>query len=133
MDQSIREIPPMPFSKSYELVAQWGRDRGIIPNGTSWGQAKKTVEEAKELLDACEGRGPHTGHFLNEAERKAFVRDGVGDVLVTLVMVCELEDLSIGACFREAYEAIKDRRGQMGPDGIFYRVGQKMPNGVIVS
>lgn len=96
-------------------VLMWGDARKITTNGTSIGQAKKTVEEANELLAACEEK--------NLAEAK----DAIGDVLVTLVMCAECltretgEAVDVVDCFRMAYEEIKDRTGHLTPGGIFVK------------
>lgn len=90
-------------------VMRWAEARGIYEHGTAEGQAKKTVEEANELLDAV--------------QRKSMpeIKDAIGDVMVTLVNVAALTDLDVRQCFYEAYLEIKDRKGQMKADGIFYK------------
>jgi NTP pyrophosphatase (non-canonical NTP hydrolase) len=90
-------------------VLEWGRDKGILQYGTPLGQAKKAREEAKELYDAI---------LHNDREK---IKDGIGDVMVTLVMVGALTDLDVVQCFEHAYQQIKDRTGKMGPDGIFHK------------
>ncbi|WP_395138391.1 hypothetical protein [Schlegelella aquatica] len=50
----------------------------------------------------------------------AGVIDGVGDVLVTLVILCAQKGLTVEQCLAAAYEEIKDRRGRM-VDGIFIK------------
>jgi len=90
-------------------VLMWGDARKITKNGTALGQAKKTVEEATELLDAV---------LTNKREEAI---DAIGDVLVTLVMVGALLDVDVVQCFAHAYEQIKDRRGYLNEQGIFVK------------
>ncbi len=90
-------------------VLQWGLDRQITINGTAMGQAIKTAEEANELLAAI------NKHSIPEA------KDAIGDILVTLVMCAEILDLDVVDCFASAYNEIKDRKGTLGADGIFYK------------
>jgi NTP pyrophosphatase (non-canonical NTP hydrolase) len=90
-------------------VLQWGDARGITKYGTALGQAKKTREEAQELYDAV---------LAGDREK---IADGIGDVLVTLVMVGALVDMDVVQCFAHAYEEIKDRKGHMAPDGTFVK------------
>lgn len=90
-------------------VLMWGDARGITKHGTALGQAKKTREEAQELYDAI---------LHNDREK---IKDGIGDTLVTLVMIGALVDLDVVQCFAHAYNEIKDRKGRMGPDGIFHK------------
>jgi hypothetical protein len=108
-------------------VLIWGDARKITSNGKSVGQAKKTVEEANELLAACldlaqltPGSEAHT-KVLEEA------KDAIGDVLVTLVMCAERLTRETGhlvdviQCFSGAYDQIKHRTGHLNPDGVFVK------------
>lgn len=90
-------------------VLRWGEERLITKNGTAMGQAIKTAEEANELLAAI------NKHSITEA------KDAIGDVWVTLVMVAAILDVNLLECFYHAYEQIKDRKGHLGADGIFYK------------
>lgn len=87
----------------------WGERRGIVQNGKPMGQAIKTLEEVTELLDA-----------VNKGDRAATI-DAVGDVVVTLIMVCATLDLDLTECLGAAYEQIKDRKGYLTPEGVFVK------------
>lgn len=70
-------------------IIQWGIDRNLIgPTGeaTMSGQLKKTREEAKELRDALLLR------------KDAGIRDGVGDVYVTLVLQANMWGANMCEC-----------------------------------
>lgn len=97
------------FGMTEFQVMQWAADRGIYENGTALGQAKKTLEEAGELVAAI------------EANDRAEIADAIGDVMVTLVNVAVLTDMDIRQCFYKAYKVIEKRKGIMGKDGIFYK------------
>ena len=90
-------------------VLQWGEARGIVQNGTPMGQAIKTAEEANELLKGL------NKNSITE------VKDALGDIWVTMVMVAAITDVNLVDCFYHAYDQIKDRKGHMGKDGIFYK------------
>lgn len=95
-----------------ELIARiemWGRDRGILQNSTAQAQFHKTVSEVGELSDA-----------LVKAD-SAGIKDGVGDVVVTLVLLCKLQGISIRECIAHAYDEIKDRKGFLNPNGVFVK------------
>lgn len=64
-------------------IVRWGEARGIVANGTARGQAIKTAEEAQELLDAI------------QADDKAAIVDAIGDIGVTLIMQCALQDINV--------------------------------------
>lgn len=87
------------------LAAAWQ----IIPNSNPMSQALKTAEEVVELLQA-----------LNKRDTKEAI-DAYGDILVTLIIGAELYGVNLLACLECAYDEIKDRKGTLGPDGIFYK------------
>ena len=49
------------------------------------------------------------------------IRDGVGDVMVCLIIFCALQQIDLTACLAEAYNEIKDRKGTMLPNGVFVK------------
>jgi len=92
------------------LIRLWGRDRGISENGTPMSQGIKTLEETTELIDAI--------NINDEAKTK----DAIGDIFVTLVMVCETSGFTLTECVELAYDEIKDRKGYLRSDGTFIKV-----------
>ena len=97
----------------YEMeVVRWGEARGIVQNGTAISQAIKTLEETTELLDAINKNN------LTE------VKDAVGDIVVTLLMVCAVLDINLVDCLAKAYGEIKDRKGYLTPEGTFVKETQ---------
>ena len=95
-----------------ELIAkveQWARDRQIIPNSNPQSQLMKTVSELGELADAT---------LKND---RPGVVDGVGDVIVTLVIYAALQGVKLEDCLASAYGEIKDRKGTLTPDGVFVK------------
>lgn len=94
-----------------ESVVEWGKDRKIIPNSTPASQLLKTASELGELADAT----------LKD-DRDGIV-DGVGDVLVTLILYSALQGIHIEDCLATAYHTIKDRRGTLTPEGVFVKEG----------
>jgi NTP pyrophosphatase (non-canonical NTP hydrolase) len=97
------------FGMTEFQVMQWAAARGIYENGTALGQAKKTVEEANELLAAV------------TANDRAEIADAIGDVMVTLVNVGVLCDLDLRQCFYNAYKIIEPRKGYMNKAGQFVK------------
>jgi hypothetical protein len=69
----------------------------------------KTMSELGELADAT-----------LKGDAIAIV-DGVGDVLVTLILYCALHGITPEYCLAMAYEQIKDRKGTLTPEGIFVK------------
>jgi len=99
----------MSYSDVEIKVIQWGEARGIVQNATAMSQAIKTLEETTELLDALNKK--------NIEETK----DAIGDIVVTLIMVCAVLDLDLTQCLKGAYEEIKDRKGYLTKEGVFVK------------
>jgi len=93
-----------------DKIQTWGHERMITVNGKPMSQAIKTLEETTELIDAI-----NTNNI-------PMVKDAIGDVFVTLVMVCGTLNISIEECVALAYDEIKDRRGYLRSDGTFIKV-----------
>lgn len=89
-----------------EEIIQWGKDKGILINGDSKTQCLKTMSEVGELADA-----------IAKGER---IEDHIGDVVVTLIMICELNGVHIEDCVDVAYREIKNRKGKM-QNGTFVK------------
>ena len=90
-------------------IVQWGEARGIVQNATAMSQAIKTLEETTELFDA-----------LNKKDLVA-AKDAIGDIVVTLIMVCAVLDVDLVSCLYGAYDEIKDRKGYLTKEGIFVK------------
>ncbi len=99
----------MTFASTEMEVVRWGEARGIIQNGKPLGQATKTIEEVAELFDA----------LLKNNKEEAV--DAIGDIMVTLTMLCGILDVNLTDCYEHAYQQIKDRKGYLRPDGIFVK------------
>jgi NTP pyrophosphatase (non-canonical NTP hydrolase) len=99
----------MNFEELEQQVVAWAAARQIIPNSNAMSQALKTAEEVVELLQA-----------INKQDSKEVI-DAYGDCLVTLIIGAELYGVNLVACLEMAYGEIKDRKGHLGKDGIFYK------------
>ena len=49
------------------------------------------------------------------------LRDGIGDVIVTLVILAQQNGMTLYECLEQAYGEIKDRKGVMSKDGSFIK------------
>lgn len=99
----------MSFNNLEIEVIRWAEARKIIPNAKPHVQLMKTGSELGELFDA-EIKGDAEG-----------IIDGVGDVLVTLIIYCALRDINIVDCLKFAYAEIKNRRGKLLENGVFVK------------
>lgn len=93
-------------------VLAWAQDIGITgPNGkgTKSAQAHKVFEEAKETFDAV-----YIDENLDE------VKDGIGDTMVTLIILAEMYGWTPEECLQSAYYVISKRTGKM-INGSFHK------------
>jgi NTP pyrophosphatase (non-canonical NTP hydrolase) len=122
---------PMNLQETIEAVRAWGVARNITgPNGkgTLLGQLAKTQEELTETRDAAvflQGLGER--RFLEDPEiseardiQFAELKDGLGDVFVTIILAAEMAGLRIEDCLAAAYDEIKGRTGSM-QGGVFVK------------
>lgn len=91
------------------LVSKWHMDRGITENGTVQMQFIKLTEEVGELAAAI------ARNKIDDA------KDAIGDCLVLLNIIAELQGTSLKECWNLAYEEIKDRKGYLLSNGNFIK------------
>lgn len=84
-----------------QKIEQWAEDRNLIKGSNPIAQADKTLEECFELLEA-----------VAENDRDQVI-DGIGDIVVTLVIQCKMQGLDFTECVESAYQEIKDRKGKL--------------------
>ena len=99
----------MNFEALEQDVLRWAEARKIIPNSTPNVQLLKTVSELGELADAT---------IKGDDDE---IADGVGDVLVTLIIYCALQNIDPIVCLASAYDTVKDRKGTLTPEGVFVK------------
>lgn len=91
-----------------QLIRQWAIDKEL-DKGHPYSQYIKMMEEQGELAEA-----------LIKKQSYDDVKDAIGDVFVTLVILAQQLDTSVAECSQIAYDVIKDRQGKM-VDGIFIK------------
>lgn len=99
----------MTLDELITAVEDWAAARKIVPHSNPQAQLMKTMSELGELADATLKR--------NAIE----TIDGLGDVLVTLIIYAKLSGISIKGSLEAAYAVIKDRRGYLTPEGVFVK------------
>ena len=97
------------FNDLHLKIIRWGDERGIIKNSTPQAQLMKAITEMGQLVDAL---------LKNNVPG---VKDGVGDVIVCLMMMCAIMDIDYVDCIEHAWNEIKDRKGHMNSNGVFVK------------
>jgi NTP pyrophosphatase (non-canonical NTP hydrolase) len=91
-----------------ENVIGWAAERGIFDNPNPQAQLLKTVEELGEVAHSL-ARNNLDGQI-----------DGVGDVIVTLILFAHIQGFDIPTALNAAWNEIKDRKGRM-QNGFFVK------------
>ena len=81
-------------------VIQWAQDRGLVTEINAKTQLLKSFEEMGEVARAV---------LKNNQED---LIDGLGDVLVTLIILAEIKGVKLEECLELAYNVIKNRTGK---------------------
>ncbi len=101
IDNITQKQKKMNYRELENEVIKWADNKGILSNGTPYAQANKTIEEANEILSAI---------IDND---KAEIIDGLGDVLVTIIIQAKLHNVDLLECLQTALNVITKRTGKM--------------------
>lgn len=99
----------MDYFELEHAIEEWAEEKGIFENGTTRGQAYKTLEEALEMHEAV----------INNYTKESII-DGIGDIAVTLIIQCKMQNITLEECMEHAYNQIKNRKGKMS-NGVFVK------------
>ena len=97
----------MNLTKLDESVKKWAENKGLH-NADSSKQFLKVTEEVGEVAAALARNDMHE------------LKDGIGDVVVTLIILAMQNGMTLEECLRQAYNEIADRKGQM-VNGVFIK------------
>lgn len=97
----------MKLDRLTKAVNIWAENKGLH-NADSSKQMLKVVEEVGEVAAAL------------ARDDKALLEDGIGDTVVTLIILARQNGLELGDCLETAYNEIKGRKGKM-VDGVFVK------------
>ena len=122
-----REKKPMNYEELSTLVLQWGEDKGIFAKSTPLRQLDKTQEELDETKEALQKLASLTDQQILseklltddpdtldlEEDALAEAKDGIGDMLVTIILLAKMVNMDTVDCLQSAYDVIKKRTGKM--------------------
>lgn len=104
----INQLGYLNFEKLHEFIIQWAEDRKIISPKNVSKQFMKVTEELGELAEG-----------INK-DNQGQIKDSLGDILVTLIILSKDLDVDLLDCLKGAYGVIKDRTGKT-VDGVFVK------------
>jgi NTP pyrophosphatase (non-canonical NTP hydrolase) len=89
-------------------VEKWADNKGILKQENQLKQFTKVVEEVGEV---AEGLAKGNTDML---------KDGIGDTVVTLIILAKQSGMDITECLQVAWDEIKDRTGET-VNGVFIK------------
>lgn len=95
------------MDKLINQVEKWSKDKGL-DEAESSKQMLKVIEEVGEVAASL---------ARNDMDE---LRDGIGDVVVTLIILAQQNDIDLYECLNQSYTEIADRKGKM-IDGVFVK------------
>ena len=104
----IDRLGNMTFESLQDAIIQWGYERSIISPKNTLKQFMKVTEELGELAEG-----------INK-DNQGQIKDSLGDILVTLIILSKDLDVDLLDCLRGAYDVIKDRTGKT-VNGVFVK------------
>jgi len=112
----------MKYEELEEKIIQWAKDRNILENSNAIKQISKTQEELDETLEALKKLDTYKDpdNLIVRSQIMNEVADGIGDMLVTIILLAKAVDLESLDCLEMAYNEIKNRKGKM-VDGLFVK------------
>ena len=107
-DKQLEEgSPEVSIAELVNLVEQWAKDKNL-----------DTAPPEKQMLKVIEELG-EVGAGMARNKRDDII-DGIGDVVVTLIILAMQHDLTLEECLHVAYNEIKDRTGKT-EGGVFIK------------
>lgn len=110
----------MSFGELKELVLEWADDKDLLHSENAEKQFMKFIEEvfefkfemenSKNYADACE-RFNIAGTFTKNANKRRMQLE-MGDIFVTLIILCEDLEIDPVVCLEMTYEKISKRTGK---------------------
>lgn len=99
----------MNFEELKDLVLKWADDKNLLHSENADKQFMKFIEEVFEFkteMDYYDFDTKNAKHFYER------IKDEMGDIFVTLIILCKQLGIDPVVCLSMAYEKIKDRKGR---------------------
>lgn len=114
--ENIEEEKDMKFEELKTKVEEWANDKDLLHSENSDKQFMKFIEEVFEFKSEMDLIHILGGNELNSHDMML----EMGDIFVTLIILCEQLEIDSVLCLEMAYNKIKFRRGKT-IDGKFVK------------
>lgn len=110
------EKKTMNFEELKTKVEEWAKDKDLLHSENADKQFMKFIEEVFEFKSEMDLIHILGGNELNSHDMML----EMGDIFVTLIILCEQLEIDPVVCLEMAYKKISQRRGRT-IDGVFYK------------
>lgn len=100
----------MNFGELKELVLDWADDKDLLHEENADKQFGKFIEEVFEFKTEMDNVLSYNDPYTDEAVARLKLE--MGDIFVTLIILCEDLEIDPIVCLEMAYEKISKRRGR---------------------
>lgn len=107
------------FGELKELVLEWAEDKDLLHSENADKQFMKFIEEVFEFKSEMDLYSYHHTECLTRIN-KEHMEDEMGDIIVTLIVLCKQLGIDCVECLEMAYNKISKRKGKT-IDGIFIK------------
>lgn len=98
------------FEKLSKKIIKWGKDRDLLHEENADKQFMKFVEEVFEFKTEMDNVLSYTDPYVDEAVERMKLE--MGDIIVTLIILCKQLDIDLFECLNKAYKKISARTGK---------------------
>lgn len=108
----------MEFKELEEKVLEWADIHDLLHEENAGKQFLKFVEEVFEFKTEMDNELSYTDPYVDEAVERMQLE--MGDIFVTLIILCKQIEIDPQECLELAYEKIKNRKGETR-NGMFIK------------
>tara|TARA_R110000782_G_scaffold63357_1_gene129947 strand:- start:176 stop:529 length:354 start_codon:yes stop_codon:yes gene_type:complete len=105
------------FNELNNRVITWANSKNILTNGNPLAQIDKTLEEVLETKEALFAQHNYIEFYKNTKQDANItideIKDGFGDILVTVLIGCKMQNINPLECLELALSVIEKRTGKM--------------------
>ncbi|MDU5807030.1 MAG: MazG-like family protein [Peptoniphilus harei] len=98
------------FEKLSKKIIKWADDKDLLHEENADKQFMKFVEEVFEFKTEMDNELSYTDPYVDEAVERMELE--MGDIFVTLIILCEQLGINVIECLEKAYKKIEARTGK---------------------
>lgn len=126
----VERVGKKSFEDLKELVLEWAKDKDLLHEENAEKQFMKFIEEVFEFKSEMDILVRYRNYYrenpqkkIPKAEHERITKKAeleLGDIIVTLIVLCKQLDIDIVECLEMAYEKISKRKGKT-VNGLFIK------------